>query len=308
MPTFPEFYDPAQVGTFYTPQTAIAIAQGRAAGLPPARTDQRRVILLLVDPQVDFIHADGSLSVPGAVDDTRRTIEWLLRHAARVTAVAASLDSHIPTQIFYPPWWVDARGGHPAPFTPITGEDVDQKRWRPVFEVRWSRSYVHQLEQSAKKALMIWPYHTMIGTPGYTVTPALYEAIAYHSAARQSAPSFLHKGSIPKTEHYSLLEPEVKVKGHPLGSLNKPFLHMLAGYDAIYVAGQAKSHCVLETVASVMRYYQDQPDQIAKWRVLVDCMSSVAHPTIDFEALAAGALAGYAARGLKLVKSTDPLG
>jgi nicotinamidase/pyrazinamidase len=308
MSPLPDFYDPETVGTLYVPRTGEVINQGHADVMPHAHRDERRVMLLLVDPQVDFIHEDGALSVPGAVDDTRRTIEWLLGHVSEVTFIAASLDSHIPAQIFYSTWWTNEAGQSPEPFTPITSADVDQQRWQPVFERQWSISYVHTLEESAKKELMIWPYHTMIGTPGHTITPALYEAIAYHSSARQSRPTFLHKGSIPKTEHYSLLEPEVKVPEHPQGSLNLEFLNMLADYDLIYVAGQAKSHCVLETVTSVMRYFHNFPDQISKWRILTDCMSSVAHPEIDFEALANATFIEYAKQGLRLVTSEDPIG
>lgn len=308
MTHIPEFYDPLKVGQLYVPDVNTAIATGQRAGLSPMQGDQRRVILLLVDPQVDFIHEDGSLSVPGAVEDTRRTIEWIFTNIFHISAIAASLDSHIPTQIFYPTWWVDKKDKHPAPFTVITSEDVDRKRWKPVYEHRWSGTYVHKLEVQAKKELMIWPYHTMIGTPGHSITPALYEAIAYHSAARQSRPTFLHKGSIPKTEHYSLLEPEVKVPFHPEGSLNTSFIEMLASYDLIYVAGQAKSHCVLETVASIMRYFKDQPGEIAKWRILMDCTSSVVHPEIDFDALAENAFAEYAQQGLHLVRTGDPIG
>lgn len=304
----PNFYNTAQVGKLYIPNTAMAVQQGRAAQLTPADRDQRRIILLLVDPQVDFIHTDGALSVPGAVEDARRTIEWLYAHTQSLTAIAASLDSHIPTQIFYPTWWITAEGAHPDPFTAITGADVDSGRWQPVYEPEWSRHYVHTLEQQAKKALMIWPYHTMLGTPGHSITPALYEAITYHAAARQSRPTFLNKGMIPQTEHYSLLEPEVKASHEPQGDLNRDFLAMLATYDLIYVAGQAKSHCVLETIASVMRHYRKNPDEIAKWRLLTDCMSSVAHPEIDFEALAKEAFVQYAAQGLTLVTSQDPLG
>lgn len=307
MTHWPMVYDPTAVGTFYIPGTTSAIRQGRAAAQQPASEDSRRVILLLVDPQVDFIHEDGTLSVPGAVDDTRRTIEWIFTHVNVLTAIAASLDSHIPTQIFYPTWWVNPQGDHPAPFTAITHADVEKGIWQPLYDAAWSRDYVRILEQQAKKALMIWPYHTMIGTPGHSITPALYEAIVYHAAARQSQPTFLTKGMIPKTEHYSLLEPEVKVPEHPQGVLNQSFLHMLASYDVIYVAGQAKSHCVLETITSVMRYFEGRPDQIAKWRLLTDCMSSVAHPDIDFEALANTAFAEYVRHGLTLVTSRDPL-
>jgi len=42
--------------------------------------------------------------------------------------------------------------------------------------------------------------------------------------------------------------------------------------------------------------------------VLTDCMSSVAHPEIDFDALAEETLARYAAQGLRLVRSTEPIG
>lgn len=308
MNAYPAFYHPDTVGTLAPPDTAAAIAAGLNAGLPPAESDARRAILLLVDPQVDFIHPDGALSVPGAVDDTRRTIAWVYRHAAQITAIGASLDSHLPTQIFFATWWRDPAGQHPTPFTAISAADVEAGRWLPLYEPAWSREYVHALEASAKKLLMIWPYHTLIGTPGHAITPALYEAIAYHSAARRAQPHFVPKGSLPRTEHYSLLEPEVKVPDHPQGGLNTAFLETLATYDLVYVAGQAKSHCVLETLASVMRAYQDRPAEIARWRVLTDCMSSVAHPAIDFDALAEARLAEYAAQGLRLVKSTDPIG
>jgi len=307
MNTLPDFYHAEDVGTLYVPRTQAVVEAGLAANLPPASEDEQRVILLLVDPQVDFIHTDGALSVPGAVDDTRRTIEWIFRNIDRISAIAASLDSHIPAQIFYPTWWVDPQGNHPAPFTVITREAVDRGDWRPVFEPQWSHRYVHELETDAKKQLMIWPYHTMIGTLGHAITPALYEAIAYHAAARASEPTFLHKGMIPKTEFYSLLEPEVKVVDDPQGDLNVEFLKRLMSYDRIYVAGQAKSHCVLETLTSVVRHYHGKAEQLRKWYVLLDCTSSVQHPEIDFDAMANQYLERFAESGLNLVRSTDPL-
>lgn len=306
--TFPGFYDPDKFGRLFAPDASGAVEEGRLAGVLPSSNDQRRVILLLVDTQVDFVHPDGTLSVPGAVGDTRRTIEWLFRNIGQVTTIAASLDSHVPIQIFSPTWWINGEGQHPAPFTPISSDDVEMGKWQPIYEPDWSVEYVEKLEEQAKKQLMIWPYHTLIGTPGHSITPALYEAIAYHSSSRQSQPVFLTKGSIPKTEHYSILEPEVKVPDQPLGNLNTAFLEMLASYDLVYIAGQAKSHCVLETVTSTMRYFHDQPDIIGKLRVLIDCTSSVVHPEIDFDAIANETFAQYATQGLKLVESTVPLG
>ncbi|MFN8375657.1 MAG: cysteine hydrolase family protein [Anaerolineae bacterium] len=304
--SFPEFYTPERIGQLYTPNTAAAVDAGRSAGLRVSSGDQRKVFLLLVDVQVDFVHPDGALSVPGAVEDTRRTVEWILRHAGEITTIGASLDSHIPLQIFSPTWWADAQGNHPAPFTAIPSADVKAGRWQPLYEHDWSLQYVDLLEESARKVLMIWPYHTLIGTPGHTLVPALYEAIAYHTSARQSQPMLLSKGSIARTEHYSILEPEVKVPNEPNGDVNRVFLDTLAQYDLVYVAGQAKSHCVLETVASMMRYYP--PEIIARLRVLKDAMSSVAHPEIDFDALADETFARFAQNGLRLVDTHTPIG
>jgi nicotinamidase-related amidase len=306
--SYPEFYDPQKVGQFYIPNTPQAVEAGRRANISNSEEDKRRVVLLLVDCQVDFIHEDGALSVPGAVNDTRRIIEWIFAHTNELTTVAASLDSHVPIQIFSPTWWVNKDGEHPAPFTTISSEDVQSGKWTPLYEVEWSRMYVEKLEEMAKKQLMIWPYHCLIGTPGHNLVPPLYEAIAYHTAARQSQPIFLTKGTVPKTEHYSILEPEVKVPDQPHGGLNTDFLNMLATYDLIYVAGQAKSHCVLETVSSMMRYFALKPEFIDKMRILCDAMSSVAHPEIDFDGMANEAFKRFADNGLRLVTTQDPIG
>ncbi len=304
--SFPNFYDAARVGKLFVPDSAAVIDAGQAAGVKPASADDQKTMLVLVDAQVDFVHEDGALSVPGAVDDTRRTIEWMFANLERVTTIVASLDSHVPLQIFYPMWWVNADGQHPTPYTSISVEDVDQGVWRPTVEVEWSVQYVHRLAEQARKTLMIWPYHTMIGTPGHTITPALYEAIAYHSAARQAEPVFYRKGTIAKTEHYSILEPEVKVVNEPAAQLNVALLELFTTYDRIYVAGQAKSHCVLETVTSMVRYFGTyRPDMVERLYLLEDCMSSVVHPEIDFEALACAELEKYAEMGVHLVMSGD---
>lgn len=305
--SFPTFYNPEHVGKLVPPRITEAIEAGHKAKQSPSDDDEHRVLMLLVDTQVDFVHEDGALSVPGAVADTRQTIEWIYRNIASVTHIAASLDSHVPQQIFFPMWWGDTDGNPPPPFTVITADDVGNGKWNPLVEESWSKEYVKRLEKHAKKTLMIWPYHTLIGTPGHTLTPALYEAIAFHSSSRQAQPIFLSKGSIPKTEHYSIMEPEVKVLEEPLGGLNTDFLDLIASYDEIYVAGQAKSHCVLETLTSMMNYYANSPATISKIRVLSDCTSSVVHPEIDFDAIANQTLIEYEAQGLTLVSSTELL-
>lgn len=303
--TFPAFYQPTAVGTLFTPHMLEVVRAGRDAALTPASDDQTRIALLLIDMQVDFIHPQGSLSVPGAVDDTIRTIEWLYTNLSRVTTVAASLDSHLPIQIFSSAWWMDRDGNYAPPYTVITHDAVVAGDWIPLYDEAWSRTYTEILEDQARKQLMIWPYHTLSGTPGHNLMPALYEAIAYHASARSTQPLLLPKGSEPRTEYYSILEPEVKLPGNSPLNFNQAFMDQLAQHDLIYIAGQAKSHCVLETVSSFMRH--GDAAFIGKLRLLTDAMSSVQHPEIDFDTPTTALLEQFAQQGLTLTTTQEAL-
>lgn len=304
----PAFYNPADVGTSFMPDVNSAVDAGRDLNLQPSSTDTNRVALVLVDMQVDFVHPNGSLYVPGAVEDSKRVVEWIYNNVGDLTRIYASLDSHYPIQIFSPTWWQDKDGRHPYPYTVITAEEVQWGKWKAIYEPTWSKDYVMELENQHKKQLMIWPYHTLIGTPGHDLTPSLYESICYHTAARQSQPTFITKGEIAKTEHYSMLEPEVKVPEHPQGVLNFKLLDELKTFDLIYIAGEAKSHCVLETVNSIMKYFKEDKELIGKLRLMEDAMSSVDHPEIDFDDMANEALDVHVSNGLQLITTKDDLG
>lgn len=296
---YPSFYDAERTGTLYTPDTAAIIREGQANATDPAHTDEERTLLLLIDIQMDFCHEDGSLFVPGAPADTRRTAEWIYENVGGITTIAASLDSHTPNQIFYPGWWVDADGNNPEPYTQIQAEDVDAGRWQPTVEREWSVEYVHKLEEEAKKVLTIWPYHCMIGTPGHRLMPSIYEAVTYHAAVRGTQPEYIFKGTIAKSEFYSLLEPEIDVPEHPNGTINTGLLEMITAHENIILAGQAKSHCVLESTRSIVSYFAERrPEAIAKMTLLTDCTSAVAHPEVDFDAYAEEQLADFYEQGL----------
>jgi nicotinamidase-related amidase len=294
------------VGQIYEPDFQNAYERGLADFKAPASQDSPRVLAWLIDVQVDFVFPapTGRLTVPGAVDDTRRTLEWIYRNVHQITQIAASLDTHTPFQIFYPSWWKNRQGEHPAPFTVITADDVRQGIWQPVNEPVWSIRYLEELERDGKKQLMIWPFHCMEGTTGRALVPALSEAVMYHSGARMAQPTYLTKGTIAHTEFYSVVEPEVKYSKHPEGGLNTRFLDMIAKFDLIYVAGQARSHCVLETMNSVMRHFAAQPDIIRKLRFLDDCTSSIP----GFEKATEAAINQFVAKGMRLVKASDPIG
>src|SRR5436305_3243713 len=185
-------YEPA-----YPARMQEFTAAGLLSGLRAADEDQKTLAVVLVDDQYDFVDPTGTLSVPGAQDDIARFLTWFYMNAHKITSVYASLDTHLPLQIFYPTWWKHSRTGeHPEPLTIITEEDVMKEVWVPVLpdEQDWSINYVQLLKQQARKDLMIWPYHTMEGTLGHMLSAPISEAIAWHSVARKTQPTYIVKG------------------------------------------------------------------------------------------------------------------
>jgi nicotinamidase-related amidase len=222
--------------------------------------------------------------------------------------VYASLDTHLPIQIFYSSWWKNPETGkHPEPFTVITEEDVTSKKWVPVIEPEWSTHYIHALKQGAKKDLMIWPYHTMEGTLGHMLVAPISEAIAWHSAARNTQPTYIAKARTMRTEYYGIFGAEIPDPDDPQSSLNVTLLEAVMKHDKIYIAGEAKSHCVLESERQVVSRFGHQPELMTSLYFLRDCTSSVKHPVIDFDALAEEELTKMERLGVQMVMSTDPI-
>jgi nicotinamidase-related amidase len=156
---------------------------------------------------------------------------------------------------------------------------------------------VRALEAGGRYRLTVWPYHAMLGGIGHALVSAVEEAVFFHAVAREVAPSFQAKGDDPRTEAYSALGPEVG------GRKNQALLKLLASFDRVLIAGQAKSHCVAWTVEDLL---QELPGD--RLFLLEDCMSPVVVPgAVDFTAEANAALARFAARGVRIVRSTEPI-
>ncbi len=281
---------------------------GRQAALATARDDSEKIALVLVDYQHDFVDPTGTLAVPGAREDVARLLTWFYANASRITTIYASLDTHLPLQIFFSAWWHDPRAGeHPQPFTPISATDLDAGRWEPLNEPEWSRDYVRLLNKQARKDLMIWPHHTMQGTQGHMLVAPISEAIAWHSAARATQPVYVAKGLTTRSEFYGIFGAEVPDPADPASKLNRPLLDAVMRHDRVYIAGEAKSHCVLETARQLIGHVGNQPERLQRLHFLSDCTSSVQHPAIDFDALAEKELARMQALGVRMVRSTQPI-
>jgi nicotinamidase-related amidase len=122
---------------------------------------------------------------------------------------------------------------------------------------------------------------------------------------------YLTKGTIPDTENYSVLSPEVKKPNIPGGTFNTKFYQALMDNDRIYIAGQASSHCVLETLKDLEREIGGDKKLLNKIYILRDCMSPVSaikdgkgNIIVDFPKIANDALDDFANKGMNIINST----
>jgi nicotinamidase-related amidase len=326
----PSFFDRDRVQDVwrvsYQDRAIEAKAWAKQYGIQSAVTDKVRICLLLIDVQNTFCIPGFELFVGGrsgmeAIADNIRLCEFIYQNLGVITEIAATLDTHTATQIFHAVFWVNESSEHPMPMATIHLADVEQGVWRvnPAIAPKvadgnyemlqdYARHYVQQLETTGKYPLTIWPYHSMLGGIGHALVSAIEEVCFFHNQVRDSQTHFEIKGGNPLTENYSVLRPEVldDSSGKPIAQKNTAFIQKLLQYDAVIVAGQAKSHCVAWTVDDLLTEIQAQDPSLAqKVYLLEDCTSPVVVPDIvDYTDQADATFQRFANAGMHVVKST----
>jgi nicotinamidase-related amidase len=233
------------------------------------------------------------------------------------------MDTHQTMQIFHSIYLVNDKGEHPSPFTLISEEDILKGVWKfnPAlcysFQIDEDYGqhhllhYAKKLKEGGKYDLTIWPYHAMLGGIGHALVASVEEAIFFHGIARYSQPDFHVKGDKPFTEHYSVLGPEVLEgpRGETIGQKSDKFFRKLRQFDAVVIAGQAKSHCVAWTIDDLLGNILAQDRKfVEKVYLLEDCTSPVVVPgVIDYTDQANDVFRKFAGAGMHVVRSVDPI-
>jgi nicotinamidase-related amidase len=104
-----------------------------------------------------------------------------------------------------------------------------------------------------------------------------------------------------------MLGPEVThgPDGEELGHRNVELIERLLEFDGVIVAGQAKSHCVAWTIDDLLEGEQRLAERVY---LLEDCSSPVVVPgVVDYTEEADAAFERFAAAGMHVVRSTDPM-
>lgn len=312
----------------YQERAAEAEKWAKEHNIQPSSKDKFRICLLPVDVQNTFSIPGFELYVAGrsgtaAVDDNRRLCEFIYRNLGVITEICPTMDTHQAIQIFHSIFLTNDKGEHPSPFTLISEEDVKRGIWKFNPAVghtlgisekegqRYLERYTRELKGGGRYDLTIWPYHAMLGGIGYALVSSIEEAIFFHTIARYSQADFQVKGNNPQTENYSILGPEVlyDMNGKQISQRNTRFIEKLLQFDAVVIAGQAKSHCVAWTIDDLLRDILVRDKRLAqKVYLLEDCTSAVVVPgVIDYTDQADAAFRRFAEAGMHIVRSTESL-
>lgn len=328
----PLFFNTARVGKVwrvpYQERAEEAAMWREQHGIRPAARDVVRVCMMLIDIQNTFCVPGFELYVGGAtgngaVDDNRRLGAFIYRNLTFITQICPTLDTHQVMQIFHSIFLINEAGEHPDPYTLVSLDDIEKGIWRFNNELAGELGldeglgqvhlmhYAQQLQKGGKYDLTIWPYHAMLGGIGHALVPAMEEAIFFHTVCRFSQPDFQIKGAHCLTENYSVLRPEITegLDNRVLGSINQQLMDRLLAFDAVIIAGQAKSHCVAWTVADLLSEIEKKDPALAsRIYLLEDCTSPVVIPdVIDYTEPANKAFERFEKAGMHIVRSTDPI-
>lgn len=233
----------------------------------------KQLALLIIDGQIDFMDLPGSaLPVTGATKDMDRVIAFIKRNIGQIDNITCTLDSHRTLDIAHPSWWMKKDGSPVDPFTPISSAQVKDGTYAPKIDPKWSREYVEALETQGEFSHFIWPYHCLIGSAGTALYIPLHKAINEWEATKVTPVNFVTKGDNPYTEHFGAFRANIEIPIDPKTQFNQGLIKNLMEYEAVYLAGEARSHCVANSLRQLVK---EAPALVPKLVILEDCMSDV---------------------------------
>ena len=249
--------------------------------------DPERSFCAVVPQQDQQVLHDGELCVPGAWDDMVRTAGLVKRSGDKIDDIFTSMDEHHLLHIANGIWFRHRQTKLcPDPFT-IIYEDNGVIKGKTIggqelgeFEVfnrvyhDWTIEYLKALKTGGRYPHMIWPPHCLIGTKGATVVEPLMDAYIEWERKNYAFVQYHSKGSNFKTEHFSVVKAEVPDPNDSTTQLCTEVIGKVAAADIILLAGEARSHCLANTVRDIANTFADD-SFIKKCILLTDCTSDV---------------------------------
>ena len=206
-------------------------------------------LLLIIDPQNDFVDSKGSLYVPDAEKAVEAIAEYIKSNGKNLDDIAITQDTHHRYHIAHPAYW----NSHPAAFSKVSVEDYKAgKIWPVLYPPTIDKPvdpFTLRYLESLQGPLTIWPEHCLLGSWGWAFPDSLVNAV--HDWETKITPQHFakiyQKGYIANFEAFSLFTKSGDLDYRPYANLD-----VFSEYDEIIVCGFAKDICVANTVKDMI--------------------------------------------------------
>lgn len=229
-----------------------------------------KTCLFIIDMQNDFCRPYSNLYVPNAEFDAGRIARLIASCTKEIEGIILAQDAHQVMNITHTVFWTDIQGRHPKPGTPIKAVEVERGDWIPFMEKEKVLNYLRHFESETNDFHRVWPEHCIIGSEGAAIVSRVMREVRAW-AAKGHFISIVEKGTYPFAEQFGVFRAEVIVEEAPSTWFNTSLLQVLNAYDTIWIAGEARTHCV----AATLRQLLDFPAIVPKIVIVEDCMSDV---------------------------------
>lgn len=262
----------------------------------------------------------GELYIDGAEEDCERAAIFLRWLGRRATEVTLSIDTHDKMHIAHPMHWEYQGGEHPKPFSTLSGRvplqhvssgtpndgDSFKRDDRSLLTTSvpemYEGSQSHVSEQEPWGRLTVWPEHCLTGSFETMIWPSILDAVHRWQTLVKKPVTWIRKGQTLQSEQFGIFRLAGASKFTVRGAR---ILGRMAKADRIYVMGQARSHCVGESLSQMQDYFQAtfgvRNKLMSKVYLVGDCTRDVP----SFEEESAARIRNLVNHGMKIVTTAE---
>lgn len=222
-------------------------------------------LLIIIDPQNDFVDRKGSLYVPGSEKAIKNICKFIQTRGGYIEDILISQDTHQKFSIGFPVFW----NSNLHPFDKISIKDILNDKIKPVYiRPTWIDQFKKQFKKYRHEELTVWPDHCIEGSWGWCFPDELIQTLNDWNIIHHRNYKTYKKGYIPELEAYSLMT-DFKIGSNIEISIKTP--PPIFGYSKVYICGFCKDICVAETLYDLKEndYFKD------KLVILDNCMATL---------------------------------
>lgn len=206
-------------------------------------------LLIIIDPQNDFVNTDGTLYINGAEKAMKNLCELIRNGEGKFDQIIITQDTHQCYHIGHGVWWEQM----PEPFTKITLQDIIDEKYTSMnkYPKELLEAYFSKLPGQTHT---IWPEHCIEGSWGWCFPKDFVESLNLYCLKYMNKTGcfnryqIIQKGQKATKEMFSAFSYADGDKNDDIITKN----YWADRFNKIYITGFAKDVCVAYSVKDLI--------------------------------------------------------